>query len=127
MNDSRNLQHDFNQFVGSAVVSGASYRQRTTILQLQTFAGERLDCALGDVPDLAGAADFAGNALRPISVIIQQGGERCSVIGLTSRGPRRRNVTLGTALALHQSGVHTVVEGGLQKRASCAPPAVLRV
>ena len=50
----------------------------------------------------------------------RHGGEQCSVIALASDGPRRSNVSLGTALALHQSGVYAVVDGGLQFGMSCS-------
>ncbi|MFJ5698666.1 hypothetical protein [Arthrobacter sp. NPDC093139] len=120
MEDTRDHPQDSAQFVGSAVVTGASYGPRTTILRLQTFAGEYIDHTVGDIPDPAGAAGFRSNNLRPISVKIQHAGERCNVIALTSDGPRRSNVTLGTALALHQFGVHTVVDGGLQIGVPCS-------
>lgn len=120
MEDTRNHADDSGQFVGSAVVAGASYGSRTTLLQLQTFAGKFIDYIIDDIPDPAGAADFRDNNVRPISVQIQHGGERCSVIALTPDGPRRSIATLGTALALHQSGAHTVVDGGLATGVPCS-------
>lgn len=115
----RNHLHGSGRFVGSAVIAGASYGPRTTILQLQTFAGEYVEYTVDDIPDPAGEAEFLRTNARPISVKIQAGGEHCSVIALDPNGPRRSNVTLGTALALHRSGVHAVVEGGLQLGGSC--------
>ncbi|WP_163167717.1 hypothetical protein [Arthrobacter sp. Alg241-R88] len=120
MEDTRNHSQDSGQFVGSAVVAGAAYGSQTTVLQLQTFAGEFIDYTLDDIPDPAGAAKFRNNNLRPISVLIQHGGERCSVLALTPDGPRRSIATLGTALALHQSGAHTVVDGGSTTRVPCS-------
>lgn len=119
MQDKRDHPHSPGQFVGSAVVAGASYGHGTTNLQLQSFTGEFIDYPFGGIPDPEGAAKFRGNNFRPISVKIEDGGERCSVIVLTSDGTQRAIVTLGIALALHQSGVHAVVEGGLQARLSC--------
>jgi hypothetical protein len=102
------------------VVAGAAYGSRTTLLHLQTFAGEVIDYTVDDIPDPTGAAEFRNNNLRPISVQIRHGGERCSVIALTSKGPRHSSVTLGTALALHQSGAHAVVDGGLTTGVPCS-------
>ena len=102
------------------MVAGAAYGFRTTLLQLQTFAGELFHYAIDDLPDPAGAAEFQHADVRPISVHIQHGGERCSVIALTSDGPQRSNITLGTALALQQSGVHAVVDGGLKSGVPCS-------
>lgn len=120
MEDVRNHPARFDQFVGSAAVAGASYGRRTTILQLQTFAGEYIDYTIDDIPDPAAADEFRRDNVRPISVRIQHGGQICSVTTLTSDGTRRSNVTLGAALALHQSGVHLVVDGGLQTGVSCS-------
>lgn len=119
MHETRNHQHGPGQFVGSAVIAGASYGHRATLLHLRTFAGEDLDFAIADTPDSAGAARLRSSIHRPLSVKIEHGGERCSVIALTPSGPRRWTVTLGTALALHQSGVHAVVDGGLRNRVAC--------
>lgn len=109
-------------FVGSATVVGASYGHGTTSLELQTFTGEYIEYSIDAVPDSAGAVELRGKNFRPLSVKIQRGGERCSVIALTPGGTRPTSVTLGTALALHQSGVHTVVEGGLRAEVSCPRP-----
>jgi hypothetical protein len=109
-------------FVGSATVVGASYGHGTTSLELQTFTGEYIEYSIDAVPDSEGAAELRGKNFRPLSVKIQNGGERCSVIALTPSGTRPTSVTLGTALALHQSGVHTVIEGGLRAEVSCPRP-----
>lgn len=108
------------QFIGSAVVVGASYGYGTTILRLQTFTGESIDYAIYALPDPEAPAVFRSDNCRPISVKIQHGGQQCSVIALTSTGTRRVNVTPGTALGLHEAGVHAVVEGGLQATVSCS-------
>ncbi|KIC63793.1 hypothetical protein RM50_18355 [Pseudarthrobacter phenanthrenivorans] len=108
-----------NNFAGSAVVTSASYGPKTTMLQLQTFAGERIDVVLEDKPDAAGAA--AVNAgLRPVSVKILLTGEPCSVFLLSPQGPHSVDVTVGVALALYQSGVRAVVDGGLQLDVTCS-------
>lgn len=120
MQERRNHPHDSGRFVGSAVIAGASYGPETTLLQLQTFAGEHLAYTINDIPDPAGEAELRRRNVRPISVKIPADGEQCSVIALAPDGPRRSNVTLGTALALHQSGVHAVVDGGLQLGVSCS-------
>ena len=87
-------------FVGSATVVGASYGHGTTSLELQTFTGEYIEYSIEAVPDSAGAGELRGKNFRPLSVKIQHGGERCSVIELTPGGARPTTVTLGTALAL---------------------------
>jgi hypothetical protein len=120
MKDTRNHPHDSGCFVGSAVVLGAAYGLRTTLLKLQTFAGEYFDYTIDSIPDPTGIAEFRSSNLRPISVKIEDCGKRCSVIALSQDGPRRSSVTLSTALALHQSGVHAVVNGGLQLGVSCS-------
>jgi hypothetical protein len=120
MEETRSHLHVAGQFVGSALVIGASYGPQTTVLRLQTFAGESIEYSVGGIPSPAGAAEFRSYNLRPISVMIQQGGEQCSVIGLATDGPRRANVTLDIALALHQSGVHMVVDGGLRTGVPCS-------
>lgn len=109
-------------FIGSARVVGASYGHGTTYLELQAFTGEYIEYSIEAVPASAGEVELPGENFRPISVKIQDGGERCSVIALTPGGTRRTNITPGTALALHQSGVHTVVEGGLPAEVSCPRP-----
>lgn len=119
MEETRNHPHDFDQFVGSAVVIGAFYGRRNTILQLETFAGAYIGYTVSGIPDHAGVGDFHGDT-RPLSVKIQHGGERCWVIALTPDGPRRSKVTLGTALAIHQAGVHAVVDGGLPAEVPCS-------
>lgn len=110
----------YRQFVGSAVVDGASYGDRSTILQLQTFAGENISYVVGAIPDSARAEECRRDRFRPISVKIQDGGDRCSVIALTPDGPQCSSVGLVTALALQRIGVRTVVDGGLQNRVPCA-------
>lgn len=120
MKDTQDHLHNSVQFAGSAMVDGASYSRLTTTLKLRTFAGEKVDYTVVDVPDPAGAAEFRKNNLRPISVKIRHGGKFCSVIALTAAGTQRSNITLGTALALHQSGVHAVVDGGLLSGFPCS-------
>ncbi|MFC9354948.1 hypothetical protein [Arthrobacter sp. NPDC057013] len=108
------------QFVGSAVVAGATYGPHHTLLRLKTFRGELIDYRLGDVPDPAGIVDVSSNGLRPISVKIRDGGKQCSVVALAAAGGARAlTVTLRTALALYKSGVHAVVDGGLSAPAPC--------
>ncbi|MFC9335969.1 hypothetical protein [Arthrobacter sp. NPDC057009] len=116
------------QFVGSAVVAGASYGAQHTILRLETFRGEYIDYRIGGVPDPEGMVKFQGAGLRPLSVKIQQGGQRCSVVAIGADGPRSFIVLLGTALALHKAGVHAVVDGGLPIAVPCSikPRTALR-
>ena len=118
MEEIRGHSHHLGQFVGSAVVVGASHGHQNTLLRLKTFAGEYIDYRVSDIPDPEPIADNCN--FRPISVKIQNGGERCSVIALTSDGTRNFSVTLGAALALYKSGVHAVVDGGLQIGAPCS-------
>lgn len=120
MKDTRNHLSTSSQFAGSARVDGATYNRRTTTLKLRTFAGEEVDYTVSDIPDPAGAAEFRKTNPRPISVKIRQGGKWCSVIALTADGTQRTNVAPGIALALHQTGVHTVVDGGLLSGVSCS-------
>lgn len=120
MEDKRDHLRNPGQFISSAVVAGASYGHGTTNLQLQAFTGECIDYPVADIPDHAGAVDLLRDNCRPISVKIQNGGEHCSVIVLTPSGTRCASVTPGTALALYQSGVHAVVEGGLRAEVPCS-------
>jgi hypothetical protein len=108
-----------NTFVGSAVVTAACYGAGITTLKLHTFAGGDISFTIRCVPDPAGAIEFC-TTQRPVAVKIEQGGERCIATALTTRGPRRLRVSLGTALALHQSGVHAVVDGGLRSGVTCS-------
>jgi hypothetical protein len=120
MKDTCSQPVDPGRFVGSAVVIGASNGAEATLLKLRTFSGECLDYEVRDIPDHAGAAELGARKFRPIPVKIQDGGQRCGVIALTSSGTRHSPISLGTALALQQSGVLVVVDGGLQAWASCS-------
>ena len=120
MEDPRKSPHNLGEFIGSAMVAGASYGPDHTLLHLETCTGEHIDYRVGDVPDLGGMAKFELGNLRPLSVKIQQGGQRCSVVALAADGPRAFSVVLGTALALQQFGVHTVVDGGLSIGVPCS-------
>lgn len=107
------------RFAGSAVVVGASYGQRSSLLQLVTFAGEYVRYTLDGLPDYEAAAELH-RSTSPLSIKIQQGGRRCWAIALTPDGPQRSEISLGAALALHQAGVHAVVEGGQQAHVVCS-------
>lgn len=107
------------QFVGTAIVAGATYGPETTVLQLVTCTGDYVAYTVADVPDHARADGLQRSSL-PLSVKIQESGKRCWVMALTSAGPRRTEVTLGAALALQQAGVHAVVEGGMQADVPCS-------
>jgi hypothetical protein len=120
MEDTQSHPNYHRQFVGSAVVAGVSYGGRSTILQLRTFAGENISYVVSAIPDSAGEEDACRrDSFRPISVKIQDGGDRCSVIALTPNGPQCSSVSLGAALALERTGVRTVVDGGMQIRVPC--------
>jgi hypothetical protein len=120
MTDTWENSRSSGQFVGSAVVVGALYGPHFTLLRLKTFTGECFDYRIEDVPDFRGAVEILSNSLRPLSVKIQQGGQRCSVVTLAAGGARARSVTLATALALHKSGIHAVVDGGLAIGLPCS-------
>lgn len=75
----RNHPNDSGQFVGSAVVVGADYRAKSTVLQLQTFTGMRIHYTVEGVQDPAGAAQIQRDTRRPISVKIQVHTQCCSV------------------------------------------------
>jgi hypothetical protein len=107
------------KFVGSAVVVGASYGQRATVLQLITFAGEYVGYTLDGLPDHEAAAESYRSS-SPLSIKIQESGQECWAITLTPDGPRRSELTLGAALALHEAGVHAVVEGGQKAAIACS-------
>jgi hypothetical protein len=109
-----------NRFAGAAVVISASYGARATTLQLQTYAGERIGYTFQARPDAATAAALTAGSERPVSVKIPVNGEPCSVFVLSPKGPRHLEVSLGAALALHQLGIHAVVEGGLRLGVSCS-------
>jgi hypothetical protein len=121
MAETLGTSHNSGQFVGSAVVAGATYGRHHTLLRLKTFGGELIDYRVGDVPDPAGIVEFNGGDLRPLSVKIQDGGKHCSVIARAAAGGARAlRVTLGAALALYTSGVHAVVDGGLSAEVPCS-------
>ena len=120
MADPRKSARNVGEFIGSAMVAGASYGLDHTILHLQTSTGEHIDYRVGDVPDPGGMAEFELGNLRALSVKIQQGGRRCSVVALAADGPRAFSVVLGTALALQKSGVHAVVDGGISIGVPCS-------
>lgn len=107
------------QFVGTAIIAGASYGPKSTVLQLVTCTGEYVAYTVEDVPDHASAEELQRSGL-PLSVKIQESGKQCWAMALTSAGPRRKEVTLGAALALQQAGVHAVVDGGLQAHVPCS-------
>lgn len=109
-----------NRFAGSAVVISATYEAHATTLRLQTYAGERIGHTFEVRPDAAGAAALTAGNERPVSVKIPVNGEPCSVFVLSPKGPHHAEVTLGAALALHQLGIHAVVEGGLRLGVSCS-------
>lgn len=116
----RDYYHASNNFAGSAVVTSVSFGPQTTTLRLQTYAGERINLTLEERPDPAGAAALTVENLRPVSVKILLNGEPCSVFVLSPQGPHYAEITLGTALALNQSGVHAVVDGGLKLDVTCS-------
>jgi hypothetical protein len=82
MEETQNHPHYYRQFVGSAVVDGVSYGDRSTILQLQTFAGENINYIVSAIPQSAAAEERRHERFHPISVKIQDSGDRCSVIAL---------------------------------------------
>ena len=62
-------------------------------------------------PDPAGARICVGGMRRVLAVTVTRGAgaPTCVALGTARRGPVRRSISLATALALAQSGVHTVV------------------
>lgn len=93
MKDARTQPEDPGAFVGSAVVAGVSYGAKTTLLKLQTFSA-CLNFEVCGVPDQTGVIELGAGNFRPLSVKIQDGGQRCHVIALTSDGTRHMPFSL---------------------------------
>jgi hypothetical protein len=96
---------------GSAVVTSVSPTSAGTRLEMRSHTGATEHMVLTVPPDeAAGRLDCAA-VRRPLSVIIRLAPESavCVLLGTSRHGPVRRETSLGSALALCESGVHTVV------------------
>ncbi len=120
MNESQHCHHDSGEFVGSAVVVGATFDREHSILSLRTFTDCLIDFVIQGVPDPDGYATLMTTPRRPISVKIHGGAREYTVVTLGAGGAQSAEVAQGTALALIQSGVHAVVDGGLPSSLSCS-------
>jgi hypothetical protein len=96
---------------GRAVVTSVSATSAGTRLELRSHTGATEPMVLTVPPDdAAGRLDCAA-VRRPLSVIIRLAPDSadCVLLGTSRHGPVRRKTSLGSALALCESGVHTVV------------------
>jgi hypothetical protein len=95
---------------GTAVVVKLSVRRDGVALSARRHTGETLDLDVVARLDHAAARRDAMAVRRPLAVLITGSRwDECVLLGTSRRGPARRAVTLGSALALCQSGVHTVL------------------
>jgi hypothetical protein len=96
---------------GSAVVTSVSPTSAGTMLELRLPTGVTEPMVLPVPPDAAAGRLDCAAVRRPLSVIIRLAPESadCVLLGTSRHGPVRRKTSLGSALALSESGVHTVV------------------
>jgi hypothetical protein len=96
---------------GSAVVTLVRPTSAGTVLELRLPSGVTEQMVLTVPPDQAAGRLDCAAVRRPLSVIIHLAPESadCVLLGTSRHGPVRRKMSLGSALALCESGVHTVV------------------
>jgi hypothetical protein len=82
-----------------------------TELGLRAHTGTDTQLVLAVLPDTAAGRGDSAAVRRPLAVIIRYGPAvaDCVLLGTSRRGPVRRRTSLGSALALCESGVHTVI------------------
>lgn len=110
-------------FRGSAVVTAITRMSVGARLELRPHTGADEDLVLDVSPDVrAGRLDSAA-VRRPVAVIIrlEAEGPDCALLGTSRTGPVRRETSLGSALALCESGVYTVVVLGTGTDESLTP------
>jgi hypothetical protein len=95
---------------GTAVVVQVQVRRGGATLSARRHTGEAVSIDLSARLDYAAARRDALAVHRPLAVLItvNRRGD-CVLLGTSRRGPSRRTVSLGSALALCRSGVHTVL------------------
>jgi hypothetical protein len=100
----------------SAVVTSITRTTSGTRLSLRSHSGADTQLVLAVVPDPAAGRRDSDAVRRPVAVIIRYGLPvvECVLLGTSRRGPIRRKTTLGSALALCDSGVHTVLVSAIQ-------------
>jgi len=95
---------------GLAVVVALTAAGDVTELTLRHSSGERSRLMLLTQADEAAARTDAAAVRRPLAVrVAGRAPHRSVLLGTSRRGPVQRRVSLGSALALCASGVHTVV------------------
>jgi hypothetical protein len=96
---------------GSAVVTSVRPTPAGTMLKLRLPTGVTEQMVLTVPPDQAAGRLDCATVRRPLSVIIRLAPDSadCLLLGTSRHGPVRRKTSLGSALALCESGVHTVV------------------
>jgi hypothetical protein len=98
---------------GTAVVVGLQQHRGEVQLSARRHTGQVLDLSVPARLDYPAARRDAMAVRRPLAVLITTGRwDDCVLLGTSRRGPVRRTVSLGSALALCRSGVHTVVTIG---------------
>jgi hypothetical protein len=96
---------------GSAVVTSVRPTSAGTVLELRLPSGVTEQMVLTVPPDEAAGRLDCATVRRPLSVLIRLAPDSadCVLLGTSRHGPVRRKTSLGSALALCECGVHTVV------------------
>lgn len=96
---------------GSAVVTSITRTTGGTRLVLRSHSGVNSHLVLQFLSDAVAGRRDSTAVRRPLAVIIRHGPATtdCVLLGTSRRGPVRRTTSIGSALALCESGVHTVV------------------
>jgi len=98
---------------GTAVVVAVRPANGHSRVDLRYADGGTIALNLPAAPDPSAGRRDATAVRRALAVrlCIDPPYDGCWLLGTSRRGPTRRRVTLGSALALAASGVHTVVVG----------------
>jgi hypothetical protein len=96
---------------GSAVVTSITWTPEGTRLNMKSPTGTDTHLVPAIFPDPAAGRSDSAAVRRPLAMIIRYGQSSadCVLLGTSRRGPIRRGTSLASALALCDSGVHTVV------------------
>jgi hypothetical protein len=103
------LLHDLGP--GTARVQSVVAQQDETLMQLEYANGLHVAVSVPDVPRRPYEVGHPSTAMRPLAVLIKNEPSAlgCSVLSTSKDGPTRVPISLSEALALCDSGVHTVL------------------